>query len=278
MSEKPKTSRGPYDPVFDHPNPNPIIDRAVSTQQATRMETAASMSGPSGPASSSSSSPRHGSSGRPKSPKMNNSMPTKTPAETRSSVLAPLAARVGLQNPTAASVAKGAAAPASKHVPFDGVNLRMPSHMTNGGKRRPPPCHDSMLGTEETRPECVAPVAAPGKGLPLLAGETTALPGMSVSPPLALLPENAQHSSTEPSEESDLGPFHEAQRPASISPDAKRHGYESSACLSANLPGMTPKRTSSAALNLVHHPHEAAHPASSAAAETDTDANVANCV
>jgi hypothetical protein len=26
MSQKSKNSRGPYDPVFDHQNPNPIID------------------------------------------------------------------------------------------------------------------------------------------------------------------------------------------------------------------------------------------------------------
>jgi hypothetical protein len=207
MSQKPKTSRGPYDPVFDHQNPNPIIDRAASTRQATRMETASFTSGPSGPASNSGSPPRRGSSGCPKVSKTNNSMPTKTLVAARSLVLAPLAARVGLQTPTAASAAKGAAAPASKHAPFGGANPCMPSHMTEGGRRGPLPRHDIILGADQIHPECTTPVAAPGMELPLPAGETTALPRMSTSPPPAPLPESAQHSSTEPSEESDLSPF-----------------------------------------------------------------------
>ncbi|KAJ7300516.1 hypothetical protein DFH08DRAFT_828404 [Mycena albidolilacea] len=204
---KPKSSRGPYDPVFDHQNPNPVINRAASTRQATRMETAVSLSGPSGPASSSSSPPRRSSSGRPKPTKSNSSKLTKTPVATRSSVLAPLAARLGLHTPTAASIAKGVAAPAPKQAPFGGINPRMPSHMTEEGRRGPPPRSKSVLGTEEGRPVSAASVAAPGYDLSSPAGDNTALPRMSASPPLVSFSGNAQHSSTEPSEESDLGPF-----------------------------------------------------------------------
>ncbi|KAJ7308640.1 hypothetical protein DFH08DRAFT_823926 [Mycena albidolilacea] len=188
-------SRGPYDPVFDHQNPNPVINRAASTRQATRMETAASSSGLSGPASSSSSPPRREPLGRPKPTKSNSSKSTKTPVATHSSVLAPLAARLGLRTPTAASIAKGVAAPAPKQAPLGGI------------ARGPPPRSNSTLGTEEGRPASAASVAAPGYDLPSLAGDNAALPGMSASPPLASFSGNAQHSSTEPSEESDLGPY-----------------------------------------------------------------------
>jgi hypothetical protein len=195
MSQKPKGSRGPYDPVFDYQNPNPVINRAASS------------SGLSGPASSSSSPPRHSSLGRPKTIKSNSSKSTKTPVATRSSVLAPLAARLGLHTPTAASIAKGVAAPAPKQASFGGINPRMPSHMSEEGRRGPPPRSNSALGTKEGRPVSAASVAAPGYDLSSPVGDNAALPGMSASPPLASFSENAQHSSTEPSEESDLGPF-----------------------------------------------------------------------
>ncbi|KAJ7352112.1 hypothetical protein DFH08DRAFT_805393 [Mycena albidolilacea] len=207
MSQKPKTSRGPYNPVFDHQNPNPIIEQAASTRQATRMETAASSSGPLGPALSSSSSPCRGSSGHPRNLKTNNSKSTKTPMPTRSSVLAPLAARLGLHTPTAASISKGAAAPAPKLAPFGDANPRVPSHMFEEGRRGLLPCRDSMWGTEGNRLESATSVAALGTDLPYPVEDTAALPGMSASPPLVPLPENPQQSSTEPSEESDLGPF-----------------------------------------------------------------------
>ncbi|KAJ7301877.1 hypothetical protein DFH08DRAFT_978395 [Mycena albidolilacea] len=171
------------------------------------METAASSSGPSGPASSFSSPPRREPLGRPKPTKSNSSKSTKTPVATRSSVLAPLAAHLGLQTPTAASIAKGVADPAPKQAPLGGINPRMPSHMTEEGRRGPPPRRNSTLGTEEGRPASAASVAAPGYDLPSPAGDNTALPGMSASPPLVSFSGNAQHSSTEPSEESDLGPY-----------------------------------------------------------------------
>jgi hypothetical protein len=79
--------------------------------------------------------------------------------------------------------------------------------MSEEGKRGLLPRCDPTLGTEETRPESAAFVAAQGRDLPSPVEDTAALPGMSASPPLVLFSENAQHSSTEPSEESDLGPF-----------------------------------------------------------------------
>jgi hypothetical protein len=123
VSVKSKNSRGPSDPVFDHQNPNPIINRATSTRQATRLEMAAPTSETTAPASSSGSSPRRSAMGNPKvrseaskssaPPAPGCPMPT-----SRSSVLAPLMARVGLMTPTAASAAKGIAAPAPRGPPF----------------------------------------------------------------------------------------------------------------------------------------------------------------
>jgi hypothetical protein len=148
MSQQPKTSRGPYNPMFDHQNPNPIINCAASTRQASRMEAVASTSG----ASSSSSFPHHRPPSHPRAPKTTGPVPMKTPATACSSVLAPLAAQMGLQTPTAASVTKGAAAPASKHARFGGAKLHMPSHMAEVGKRGPLPRRNSVLGTEENPP------------------------------------------------------------------------------------------------------------------------------
>ncbi|KAJ7801515.1 hypothetical protein B0H14DRAFT_3489433 [Mycena olivaceomarginata] len=68
MSQGRKTSRGPFDPVFDHQNPNPIIDRAASTRQAGRLERTSTGGAPSAPSSTSSFSPRRAAAGNSKGP------------------------------------------------------------------------------------------------------------------------------------------------------------------------------------------------------------------
>jgi hypothetical protein len=185
MSAKSKNPRGPSDPVFDHQNPNPTINCATSTRQATRLEMAAPQGEAAAPASSSGSSPRRGAMGNPKArseaskslvpPAPGRPMPT-----SRSLVLAPLTARVGLMTPTAASAAKGIAAPAPKGPPFGSVTLRMPSHMTEGGKRGHPPNLDSKTGVGGVPSERASPLAAPDYGIYPSTNEYAALPRMSV--------------------------------------------------------------------------------------------------
>jgi hypothetical protein len=109
-----------------------------------------------------------------------------------------------------------------------GAKPRMPSHMAEVGKRGPLPHCNSVLGTEETCPECTASVAAPGLELPPPVGGPAVLPGMSASPPPVSLPENTQHSSTEHSEESDLGPF-------SMGNETELEGIENNESITAAL-------------------------------------------
>jgi hypothetical protein len=214
MSAKSKTSQGPSDPVFDHRNPNPIINRATSTRQATRLEMAAPTGEPTAPASSSGSSPRRSAMGNSKA-RSEASKSSAPPAHgcpmpaARSSVLAPLPARVGLMTPTAASAAKGVVAPVPKGPPFGSATPRMPSHMTEGGRREHPPHLNPKPGVGGTPSERASPQAAPDYRPSPPMNKHAALPRMSApSSPVPSPRDPPPHlSSTEPSEESDLGPF-----------------------------------------------------------------------
>ncbi|KAJ7353602.1 hypothetical protein DFH08DRAFT_956654 [Mycena albidolilacea] len=126
-----------------------------------------------------------------------------------SAVLAPLTARVSLLTPTAASTARGIAAPVPKGAPFGSVTPQMPLHMAKGGRRGPPPHLDSKTGVGGIPSERASPQAVPDYGDSPLTKKHAALPTMSApsspvpsprAPPPPML-------STEPSEESDLGPF-----------------------------------------------------------------------